>query len=97
MPNPAPTLKNSATAVILSSSQAYTFPFLPDCLRLPVRLGPDQAARFGGTLQPLQQAVDPTHGVAGPILLCDPISNLPSGPKSACSYCIGYLVFLLQP
>src|SRR5918996_35863 len=55
-------------------------PFFPGCLQLSVGLGVDRTGHFGGTLQPLQQAVDPTQGVAGPVLLRDPVSNLPSGP-----------------
>src|SRR5918996_580254 len=56
-------------------------PFFPGCLQLSVGLGVDRTGHFGGTLQPLQQAVDPTQGVAGPVLLRDPVSNLPSGPE----------------
>jgi hypothetical protein len=55
-------------------------PLFPRCLHLSVGLGVDRMGHFRGILQPLQQAVDPTQGVARSILLRDPISNLPSGP-----------------
>src|ERR687892_500509 len=72
-------------------------PFFPGCLQLSVGLGVDRTGHFGGTLQPLQQAVDPTQGVAGPVLLPDPVSNLPSGPEPSRGHRIGPLAFRLRP
>src|ERR671915_526286 len=70
------------------------FSRLPAIVGRPWR-GPDRA--LGGTLQPLQQAVDPTQGVAGPVLLRHPVSNLPSGPEPSRGHRIGHLDFRLRP
>jgi hypothetical protein len=91
------TRSGSATAVILSSSGWHTSLFFPGRLHLPVGLGVARMGHFGGTLQPPQQAVDPTQGVARPILLRDPISNFPSSPQSPSGHRVGHLDFLLRP